>query len=242
MTQRPTFKYFCSVWLCLSTLFSSAPTWAKTLAWPTGIQVGADALRPFQEQYNGQKGTQYELNATTDFARWILEGDWGWGTIRWEGHNKKTATQSSYASDGQYFRIGLNYNLLHDTPEKNMAFLGFRYARSFFNDHLASKVCYDSNGLIKDEYEPINSKHSNVTAHWLEAVAGVKVKVWKLLYIGGTIRYKFGLRLHRTAAHRPYDVPGWGLNRDTGAFGCNLYLALRIPFVRNIAPNSSRGE
>ena len=238
MTHRSTFRYICSVLLCLGMLFSSTSTWAHPLSWPTGVQLGVDVYRPFQDKYYGQQGTQYELNAAVDCAHWILEGDWGWGNIHWKGHNKETRTSSTYTSKGQYFRMGLNYNLLQDTPDKNTAFLGFRYAQSFFEDYLISRVHYDSTGPIKDVYDPINSKQSNVTARWLEATAGIKVKVWKLLYIGGTIRYKFGLHLYGTGAHTPYDIPGWGLNKGTEAFGFNLYLSLRIPFVRSALPNS----
>ena len=114
-----------------------------------------------------------------------------------------------------------------------MTFLGFQYAWSFFKDHLNSKVCYDSAGPIRKEGDLVNDKQSNVTARWLEVVAGASVKVWRLLYVGGTIRYKFYLRFSRVGSYIPYDVPGWGLNRGGESFGANFYLSLRIPFVRD---------
>jgi len=240
MTQLLTSRYISSVFLCLGILVSSLPTWAKTRYWPTGVQLGMDVFRPFQYTYYERQGTPYELNTSIDFARCILEGDYGWGHIHWKGYNKKTRTPSSYTSDGQYFRVGLNYNLLQDTPHKNMAFLGFRYARNFFQDHLVSKVRHDSEGPIKNRNVPIDSKQHNVKARWFEAVAGVKVKVWKLLYAGGTIRYKFGLRIDQADSHVPYDVLGWGLNDQEEAFGFNLYLSLRIPFVRNTMPSNPK--
>ncbi|MFM2428405.1 MAG: hypothetical protein RL012_289 [Bacteroidota bacterium] len=239
MTQILTFRYICSVFLCLGMLASSLPTRAKTRYWPTGIQLGMDVFRPFQYKYYGRQGTPYELNTSIDFARCILEGDYGWGSIHWKGCSEKTSTSSYYASDGQYFRVGLNYNFLQDTPNKNMAFLGFRYARSFFQDHLVSKVSYDSRGPIKNQDISIDSKQHNVKARWFEAVAGVKVKVWKLLYAGGTMRYKFGLRIDQANCHTPYDVLGWGLNDDE-PFGFNLYLSLHIPFVYDTPPSSPK--
>jgi hypothetical protein len=188
--------------------------------------------------YYGRVGTQYEYNASIDFASFILEGDYGHGSIKWKGHNEETSTKSAYVSNGHYFRVGLSYNLLQDTPDKNMAFLGVRYAKSFFKDHLVSKVLYH-NGRRGDapiEGGPtINSKQDNVKARWFEAVAGVRVKIWKLLYAGGAIRYKFGLDLDGAHAHIPYDVLGWGLNNDA-SFGFSLYLSLRIPFVRDTLP------
>ncbi len=236
------FRYICSILLSLGVLVNSAPTWAKARYWPTGIQLGVDVLRPFHYKYYGRVGMQYEFNAFMDFASLILEGDYGWGDITWNGHNTETGIENFYTNKGQYFRVGLNYNLLKDTPDKSMAFLGFRYARSFFKDRLVSKVLYHhsekGDSLMQHDGPTINSKQDHVKARWFEAVAGVRVKVWKLLYAGGTIRYKFSLRLDGNNAHVPYDILGWGLNNDA-SFGFNLYLSLRIPFVRDTLPSNT---
>ena len=220
------YRYACSFFLYLSILVGSLPTWAMAVSWPQGIQLGADLLRPLQYKYGGRQGTQYELSTAVDFSHWILAGDYGWGSIGWEGYNRKTETASAYTSEGQYFRIGLNYNFLQYTPVKNMAFAGLRYAGSFFKDRLIIKVHDGSSGIMR-------STQDHVKAHWLEAVAGVKVKVWGLLYVGSTFRYKFGLHLDRANIHIPYDILGWGLNDTKSCFGFNLYLLVRIPFVRN---------
>jgi hypothetical protein len=238
MTQILTSRYISSILLCLGMLVNSLPAWSKTRYRPAGIQLGIDALRPFQYKYYGRTGTPYELNASIDFARCILEGDYGRGYIRWEGYNAKTNTSSSYTSSGQYFRVGLNYNLLQDTPNKNIAFWGFRYARSFSQDHLVGKVSYDSDGPVKTQNVFIDSKQNNVQASWFEAVVGVKVKVWKLLYAGGTLRYKFGLCIDQSDSHVPYDMLGWGLNDQEEAFDLNLYLSLRIPFPYDTLPSN----
>jgi Domain of unknown function (DUF6048) len=239
MTRILIFRCLCSVLLCLGMLVNSATTRAKARCGPTGIQVCMDVLCPFYYQYDNREGTQYEFNASVDFASFILEGDYGWGNIKWKGYNKAMSSKSAYASKGQYFRIGLDYNLLQDTPDKNMAFLGFRHARSFFKDSLVSEVSYDSTGPIKNGNNLINNKQDNVTARWFEAVAGVKVKVWKMLYVGGAIRYKFGLHFDEADSYVPYDVLGWGLS-DGRPFGFNLYLSLRIPFVRDTFPKTPK--
>lgn len=208
--------------------------------WPTGIQIGADIMRPLQYKYNDRESRLFELNATMDFANWMLEGDFGWGSIHWNGKCKEKYFLSVYDSQGQYMRAGLNYNLLKDTPDKNSAFLGLRYAHSFFADYLKSRICYgcDSNGKahVVDKGPTINSRQYGVRAGWFEVVAGGKVKLWKLLYIGGTIRYKFRLRIYNTNNHIPYDILGWGIGNKEEVIGFSCYLALRIPFVRNTSP------
>jgi len=239
MTHKSIFRYIGSFFLCVNILVSSSSTWAKTRYAPTGIQLSVDALRLFSYKYHdAHQGPQYELNASIDFASWLLEGDWGCSHSQWKG----TSAKSKYTSNGKYFRIGLNYNFLQDTPDKNMAFLGFRYAMSFFDDHLVSKILYhhDNAGntvIIKTNDPIIDSKQTSVQARWFEMVAGIKVKVWKLLYVGSTLRYKFSLCLNGANSHVPYDVPGWGLNDEQGPFILNLYLSLRIPLVRNTLPS-----
>lgn len=233
-------RYIFSISLCLGLLITSSSACAQARYWPTGIQLSMDVASPLYYKYYQKTGPRYELNAATDFANFMLEGDFGWGSIQWKGFDSKTSTHSAYTSDGKYFRIGLNYNILQDTPDKNAAFLGVRYATSWFQDHLVSKVSYDSHGRIQKPIE-IDEKQHNVRAHWGEAVAGVKVKVWKLLYVGGTVRYKFLLHINRANAYVPYDVLGWGLH-DEEAFGISYYLSLRIPFVRDTPPRSSPQE
>jgi hypothetical protein len=87
---------------------------------------------------------------------------------------------------------------------------------------------------------PIDNKQDNVMARWFEAVAGVRVKMWKMLYVGGAFRYKFGLHFDGANAYVPYDVLGWGLSNGE-PFGFNIYLSLRIPFVRDTLPSIPGG-
>lgn len=239
MNPLSTWRYICSVSLCLGILASSVPTWGQALPWPTGLQISMDVLRLFKPQYASQ-GIQYELNGAIDVASCILEGDGGWGIIHWKGHNATTNTSSSYASSGRYFRVGLNYNLLPDTPDKNQAFLGLRYAWNRSKDRLVSQILYDSKGRIEDNSNPIaiDSEQNGVRARWFEVVAGVKVKVWRWVYVGSTVRYKFGLHVAHPGFYIPYDVMGWGLNDTKHTLGFNLYLSLRIPFVRSAAPSN----
>lgn len=241
MSQQLTFRYIFSVSLCLGILVVGSSSWAQPRYWPTGIRLSMDVASPLYYKYYQKTGAQYEFNASTAFANFMLEGDYGWGSIQWKGFDPQTSTRSVYTSDGKYFRIGLNYNLLQDTPDKNAAFGGVRYATSFFQDHLTSEVSYNSAGPIENRKFPIDSAQSDVKARWYEAVAGVKVKVWKLLYVGGTVRYKFGLHIDGADAYVPYDVLGWGLY-DEEAFGFNYYLSLRIPFVRDTLPRSGPQE
>lgn len=220
-------RYIFSFFLFLGPLFTGLAAYSQTSYWPTGVRLGMDIANPLYYGFYQKTGGQYELNTSIDFDKLMLEGDFGWGNIRWNGHDAVTATHSTYTSKGKYFRIGANYNIIQDTPNKNVAFLGIRYARSFFQDHLISKVSYNSNGPIKWDL-PVDKQQHAVKVRWYEAVAGVKVKIWKFLYVGGTLRYKFLMHIEGADAYTPYDILGWGLHEED-AFGFNYYLSVRIP-------------
>jgi hypothetical protein len=239
-------KYIFSALLWL--LMFSPASWAKTRFLPTGIQLSTDVFRPLYYGFYEKTGVQWELNGAIDFARVMLEGDYGWGEIIHKGFNESVGVASGYANKGNYFRIGLNLRLNKDTPNKNIAFLGVRYAMSFFNDTLKSRVTYvynpDKEGSNKyqsvvEDGPSIDDQQNNVQARWFEAVSGIKVKVWKALYVGITVRYKFGLKVERANSYVPFEILGWGLN-DEEAFGFNYYLSLRIPLVSDAQePNAT---
>lgn len=217
MSKQLTFRYAVRIFLCWGMFSIASPTAAGPNYWPKGVQLGMEFANPlYYKYYRKQITQQYEFNASIDFARLLLEGDYGWGSSQWGIHDPTTNQVSSGMNDGTYFRVGLNYNMLPATPARNAAFLGMRYARSFSD--------YTS------------------TASWYEVVAGVKIKVWKILYAGSTLRYKFGLApdKHLRSPH----LLGWGMYRkgDDEILGITYYIALRIPFERYRSPQNNSPE
>lgn len=228
MTQRLTFRYIIKVYLGISLVMLSVPVYAKQWYVPTGMQWGIDLLRPFQYQHYGRQGNQWEWHVTTDFKKIILITDLGWGHIRWQGNNQQMNIQSRYENQGIYTRIGINYNFLCVTPDKNQAFLGLQYGHSIFVDILESALLQSQDALQPMEAIPIRYINNNMVANWWEIVAGGTVKLWRRCYVGGLIRYQYWLHCSQTSKHIPYDVPGWGLTSSTEVLGLSYYLVWRI--------------
>ena len=228
------YRYTFRLFLVGLLLLVGPSAWAKKRRYlPTGIYVGVDFTRPFYYYFYRQTGAQYEFNSAIHFARLMLEGDYGWGSTEHEGLNQRRGIRSTYRSEGRYFRVGLNYNFLKHTPANNVAFFGLRYAISFLQDHLDSKISYDNRGTIQDGQD-IKDSQEGVQARWFEAVAGFKVQVWSVLYVGCTLRYKLGLKVKNTSTYLPYDIPGWGLRKED-AWDLHYYCTFRIPLVRTQA-------
>ena len=209
MPNKPMFKYFSSISLCLGLLIISPRSWAKAHKYvPTGIWLGGDVLRPLTRILQ-QEGTQYQGNLAIDFHHFLLEIDYGIASIAHSGVNRYK-TKSSYKNDGQYVRIGCDYNLLKDSPSKNVVFLGFRYAMSFFKDQLQSIVEDESSTMLYPgtapiwDKRPVNAQQDPIKASWVELVGGVKVKIWQGLCMGYTVRFKFQKSLQGDDAFMPF--------------------------------------
>lgn len=187
---------------------------------PTGVRFGYDLISSGKSYFNDEFDG-WEIAADIDFYRYFLTVEYGkWAT-------NYPLRNGDYASDGTYFRIGVDVNFLFKDPEKNMFFLGSRFGRSSYRDDVS---------YVHQSFEfPVNNiyvENPEVIATWLELTTGLKVKIWKFFWLGATARFKFGLDLDGNGLLRSYDVPGFGRNIGSTYWGFNYYVLLRIPFKK----------
>jgi hypothetical protein len=185
---------------------------------PTGVRVGTDVLALAMNQYD-DTFYGWEMNGDIDFDRY-------YGTLEIGYRSRDFVTAADvYSNDGRYFRIGADVNFLTKDPDKNMFFLGLRYGRSTFNEKL-SIARTDSLWTT-----PINSNYSNsnVNGRWFELTTGIRVKIWKIIWMGYTARFKFGLSTNESGNLIPHDVPGYGRTNKDSAWGFNYQVFVRIP-------------
>ena len=188
---------------------------------PAGIRLGYDLIALFRNNFT-DNFSGYEINADVDFNRYYLAVDYGnWG--------RNFVTQDhAYSSDGNYFRVGADVNFLKKDPEKNMFFLGMRYVRSVFSEYLSTQVSDSVWGFPRQEYT-----NTNVKGRWFELTGGIRVKVWKIIWMGYTARFKFALKTSDSPFMIPHDVPGYGRTDKTSYWGFNYQLFIRLPFRKD---------
>lgn len=186
---------------------------------PTGVRVGTDALALIKTAYDeGYSG--WEVNADIDFHRYFLAVDFG----NWQ--RSIPSDQGHYSNDGTYFRVGADINFLTKDPYKNVLFFGARYARSSFSEEfytvVADPVWGDAEGTFTNQ---------DVNARWFELTGGLKVKIWKFLWLGYTARFKFALATSDTPQMLPHDIPGYGTNDidKRSTWGFNYQVWIRLP-------------
>ena len=185
---------------------------------PTGIRLGTDLLSiimsQVDEEFNG-----WEVNADVDFYRYYLAVDYGY----WA--KQLTIENGNFENSGNYFRVGADVNFLLKDPDRNMVFLGYRYGKSTFDqssNYLQNFVTAPSSGL--------SSSDNNVNAHWMELTGGLRVKIWKMIWVGYTARFKFAPRASGYTEMRPFDIPGYGVFEKTIYWGFNYQVFFKIPF------------
>lgn len=191
---------------------------------PTGIRVGFDALNfaksRLQDNYNG-----WEFEGDIDFDRYYFTLEYG----NW-GRNLVSDSTAAYANDGKYWRVGVDVNFLTRDPDRNVFFLGARYGRSVFTESMTMVASDPLWGDISDSFY-----HSGIKASWVELTTGLRVKIWKIFWMGYTGRLKFALSTDGSPEMLSYDVPGFGRTHRETTWGFNYYLMIRIP-VRAAPP------
>lgn len=190
---------------------------------PTGIRIGFDAIGPIkssiQDDFSG-----WEVQADVDFDRYFLAVEYG----SWE--RNFASDLARYANDGRYWRAGIDVNFLRNDPDRNAFTLGARYGRSLFSETMDISREDPVWGTLSDRFS-----QSDVSSSWLELTAGLRVRIWKVLWMGYTGRFKFGLSTRGNTDMLPHDVPGYGITNKETTWGFNYYLMLRLP-VRNAPP------
>lgn len=188
-----------------------------------GISVGVDISGAVGKVLGGNR-LSGEVQGKIDLKnRFFPTVEIGWANT----NTTSTSTNQHYKMSAPYFRIGADYNFFHKkTHLPGYIYGGLRYGFSSFNYDVDIPPMTDptfGNTAISGSYQGISS-----SAHWLEVVAGVHVKVYKNFCMGWSIRYKSMLNLKKGYNTEPWYIPGFGKNTKTG-FGVSYSLIYYIP-------------
>jgi hypothetical protein len=202
---------------------------------PTGIRLGVD-LVPIAWGMRDKTFAGKEFQADIDFYRYHLTFDYGNWSRSYAGTLTDTAAADlhnsfEYNNDGRYFRVGVDVNFLLKDPERNMFYVGARYGRASFNEYYyVDEELPDYLWIFDPGARQIRSYvNSSVPARWFELTMGVRLKVYKFIWMGYTSRFKFGLKTGNTPELLPHDVPGYGRTDKNTTWGFSYHLMFRIP-------------
>ncbi len=133
-----------------------------------------------------------------------------------------------FSTAGLYQKIGLDFRLLKPKVEtvkmSNFVLGGIRLGMSSFNYSF-------TNVELKDNYwggsEIINKTNIHTTQFWFELTAGLRIPIYKNIYVGWNVRNKHLFRNPKDGEETPWFIPGYGIN-DTSAWGFSYIVGYRF--------------
>ncbi len=207
------------------TIQEEKPDSLRIKFYPRSIRFGTDLIGLIKSQ-TSSTFTGWEVNADVDMGKYFLAVDYG----SW-GRTYDLRNGGDYQNSGNYWRAGMDANLLLKDPDKNMVFLGFRYGQSAFSE---SSNLPSSDPIFGDFMKHVSNPA--VTAQWGEITGGLRVKIWKEFWMGYTARMKFAPSVKGDTELKTYDIPGYGRNSTGFAWGFNYQIFWRIPFTKQKKP------
>ena len=145
-----------------------------------------------------------------------------------------------YKSGAPYFRIGMDYNFLFKKKFKNYLFGGIRYAMSSFTYDVQALSIKDPiwGGTINNPNQedgiwggslPFNHPGMKGSMQWIEICAGLRAHIWKEIYMGWGLRFKYRLSSSADKYGDPWYVPGFG-QYSSNTIGVIYTITYKLPF------------
>lgn len=201
-----------------------------------GDSIVADTLRK-----EPAKQRSWKLSVGTDLAGAILAAATSYGS--YEGNlrvnlretwfpvlevglgvsnHTNEDTHIHYKTRSPYFRLGCDYNFIKDKTSGNRIFGGVRYGFSPFTYDVSGPALYDN---VYKTYHDFNYTGLSATSHWAEFVGGIEAKVWGILHLGWSVRYKLRIAESKTTVGHAWYIPGYGTSDGsvmTGTFNVSI--------------------
>lgn len=134
----------------------------------------------------------------------------------------------SYKASAPYFRVGMNYNFMHNKDTYSIIYGGLRYGFSSFSFDISAPDLQDP---VWGGSTPFHYEGLSCTAQWVEIVAGIRAQIWKNLHMGWAVRYKRLLSYTEHPNADPHYIPGYGVY-DNVKFGFTYNIIYYLPLSK----------
>lgn len=144
------------------------------------------------------------------------------------GHAKSTPDDMNYTYNGKwspFMRVGANYNLTFKSTPDYQALLGVRLGGSLFKYEVTD--IHHHNGYWNEDAVTAITGQSG-RALWFEAVAGLKVKIWREFSLGWQVKWHTLLSENKAPQGKPWFIPGYGTRSSKIAFSFNAYYTIPL--------------
>ena len=202
---------------------------------PSVLRVGV-TLNDLIRTATNAADTRYGFQGDLAFGRFMLVGEYGIANTTQQNNPDRSAPPYTYDSQGSFFRVGVDVNLLKDREANDydaagsILLFGLRFGRAQINDRLSYELVDSLWGTTV-----LTQENDGLVATWAEMTAGVKVEVFKNVFLGYNLRFKFAQGFSEDPSLLPYHIPGFGRSDRAERFGFDYYIFYRIPLKRRKA-------
>lgn len=174
--------------------------------WPlyNGVSVGFNFFDAAM-LIAGQSYASFDVNASVSLHNWFfptLECGLGFSNNHEDGTSMVYRTHPS-----PYIKLGIDYNFLYKSTPDYKVGLGIRFgwARPSYEIRGASV-----SSPYWDQTSEFDITHQSVSAWFGEALAGIRVKIWREISLGWSVRYRFKMKIPDASSSTPWFIPGYG--------------------------------
>lgn len=168
----------------------------------------------------GQRHSSYDVQASVSLFNWIeptIELGLGFADSKPENSNYRYKQKPSF-----YGKIGFNYNFLYKSNPDYQVYLGLRFGYTKYKYEITDVTI--SSGYW-DQTNHFSIPDQKAHAFYGQAMAGIKVKIWKNISMGWSFRYGFKMKEKKGSNSNPWFIPGYG----TGALNATFSLIYTLP-------------
>lgn len=144
------------------------------------------------------------------------------------GADKTTLENIQFKTNGLFGKVGMDFSMMKPKPnatqKNNYVLVGARFGMSHFNYSIYNQT-------ITDNYwgnsETFNLESIPATKIWAEIVAGLRVDVYKRIYMGWTVRNKHLITQTKSGENAPWYIPGYGIG-NSAIWGFNYCIGFKL--------------
>lgn len=182
--------------------------------------LGFDIARiAFNQAYNNRKSYELRLDYYLKNELYVV-AEGGWGNAALEYDNLR------YKTNNVFFRAGIDKAMFPRKKAQDWsgAFIGLRYGVGLISRSDAWYQTNDGWGNITSGTTP----GADVTAHWFELTAGMRVELWSGVFAGWNARGRFLLNSKALGELKPEFIAGYGRGDKSSSFDFNAYLSYAL--------------
>ncbi|MDE5971062.1 MAG: hypothetical protein K2G74_09585 [Muribaculaceae bacterium] len=183
-----------------------------------GVDLWSPVMRAFGTTY-GLVGFSAQLNLHN---RYIPTVEVGLGSADYHPEDNNYVYKSPMSI---YFKLGADYNVFFNSNPDYMLFAGVRYGFTPFKWQITDVELPEN---YWQENRPIDFPSQSSFTGYFELLGGVKVKIYRNISMGWTVRYHQILHQSNKRYGEPWYIPGYGGRGSSIAATFSIFYSLPL--------------